>query len=399
MKGVKCFLKSNIRLLSGGIIAVILSLFVVNNTSAFMLGSQGEVTLWDVQAFLNSGGNYYDRYGSLQAFNNNPSNYKIDISEGSALAPAYLYQLKFRGRKAFTDNSIFVLQLRYQTNATGDALGFTQDIDFSFKNTLLNKNCLVNQEVTMDGLVSPSYQGKSAPSDVVCTYWIYHWGDIAADFYMYPRIYYPIGYNYLYVSETLPYFTVYEESGSGSGATFDGLTEAQLNGEFKTWLNTKLEQIYSVGGDQLTAINQLKALMESQSSDITEISNTVQQMQQQEQQDRENMESQQSDIQSSSDSAQSDFTNQSSSLASNISSILDAFNTPATDCLISIQTGDNGVLIMNNINLCAIPQEMKNTIHIISTIIITLAVLWVTYSILTWSINLAEGFITNGVTK
>lgn len=134
--------------------------------------------------------------------------------------------------------------------------------------------------------------------------------------------------------------------------------------------NMNTGNIYSI----LESLNQIKTQINSNSQ-------SQQQQQQQDQEDRENIENQQSEVESSSSENSEDVASATSSVLQHATDIMAAFNTPATDCLISVQTGANGVLSLNNMNLCQAPNEILTLIRTISTIVITVAVLWLTRSV------------------
>lgn len=103
---------------------------------------------------------------------------------------------------------------------------------------------------------------------------------------------------------------------------------------------------------------------------------------QQEQQDRQDYEDAVDDSETGAQDAGADVDNASSTIVGNISSIITAIiNSPSTDCMLSVHTGASGVLQLNNMNLCSAPPEVLNLIHVISGIVVTLAVLWTAYNL------------------
>ena len=109
--------------------------------------------------------------------------------------------------------------------------------------------------------------------------------------------------------------------------------------------------------------------------------------------DRDNIESQQSDIDSDSSDLGSDAESATSTLSGNISSIIGAFSTDATDCIIPVNTGN---LDLNNLNICSMPSEFRSMTNNISSIVITVAVLWTSYSIIRQFLGIYESFLAGG---
>lgn len=103
---------------------------------------------------------------------------------------------------------------------------------------------------------------------------------------------------------------------------------------------------------------------------------------QQEQQDRQDYQDAVDDSETGAQDAGADVDSASSTIVGNITSIVNAIiNSPSTDCMLSVHTGASGVLQLNNMNLCSAPPEVLNLIHVISGIVVTLAVLWTAYNL------------------
>lgn len=110
----------------------------------------------------------------------------------------------------------------------------------------------------------------------------------------------------------------------------------------------------------------------------------------------DNIEAQSDDIDSSADSLGDSASSATSSIIGNITSIIGALSTNASDCLISIQAGDNGALQLTNMNLCSMPTEMHTLVHTVSSIIVTLAVLWTSFNLLREFLDIYESYLRNG---
>lgn len=132
---------------------------------------------------------------------------------------------------------------------------------------------------------------------------------------------------------------------------------------------------------------------------LSDINDTLEEQNERDQQDRDNLENQAQQTESDADSAQQDVESSTASIMSNITGIVGAFNTGPTDCVVSIQTGANGSLALNNMNLCSAPESVKNMIHNISSIVVTVSVLWVSYSVLRQFLDIYEAFLANGGIK
>lgn len=118
------------------------------------------------------------------------------------------------------------------------------------------------------------------------------------------------------------------------------------------------------------------------------------QQQQQDQQDRDNLESQQTEVNSSAESAGDSIDSATSGLQANISSIIGAFSVaPSSDCLINVNTGN---LNLNQINLCDVPSEVLNLIHTVTALIVTVAVIFISYSLISAVLALFNEFFGGG---
>lgn len=138
------------------------------------------------------------------------------------------------------------------------------------------------------------------------------------------------------------------------------------------------------------------SLIETQNGLIQDTNNLLQQEIDQDQQDRDNIEQQSSDNEDSAEQASQGISDASSSIIQHATDIVGAFNTSATDCIISIQTGASGALSLNNMNLCQAPNEILTLIRTISGIAITIAVLFITRSCLLVVFDLVST-LTTGV--
>lgn len=143
--------------------------------------------------------------------------------------------------------------------------------------------------------------------------------------------------------------------------------------------------------NQSSDISSIKSLVE-QIKNNSSVAGVVQEQQatndkldrewQQEQQDREDYQDAVDDSQTGAEDAGADVDSASSTIVGNITSIVNAIiNSPSTDCMLSVHTGASGVLQLNNMNLCSAPPEVLNLIHVISGIVVTLAVLWTAYNL------------------
>lgn len=98
-------------------------------------------------------------------------------------------------------------------------------------------------------------------------------------------------------------------------------------------------------------------------------------------QDRNDLEQQSGDIDSEAQDTSSDLSNASSNIFTQASNILGAFNTPSTDCIISVTTGSQGSLKLNNMNICNMPSEMRSMTQTILTIVVAIAVLLIGWNV------------------
>lgn len=116
----------------------------------------------------------------------------------------------------------------------------------------------------------------------------------------------------------------------------------------------------------------------------------------QEQQDRSDYEDAQTDSQ---DSA-SDATDETQTATANLTTIIgslvsDIKDTPASNCQLPVNDmGANGVLDLGTLDLCQLPTEFRNTITIITSIVVTLACFWLSYSLLRTIIDFLESMST-----
>ena len=133
----------------------------------------------------------------------------------------------------------------------------------------------------------------------------------------------------------------------------------------------------------------------SQNSNTQAIVDELEEQNDKDDEDRDNLQDQQEATQDAADDVSDDVSSATSSLSQNISTIIGAFSTNATDCLISVTTGANGVLQLSNMNVCSLPTEMHNLIHIVAAVIITIAVLFISFNlineVITLIVNLAGG--------
>lgn len=110
-------------------------------------------------------------------------------------------------------------------------------------------------------------------------------------------------------------------------------------------------------------------------------------------QDRSDIQNQQSTNDSSASSDQSVVQGATQNVFGLIGNIVGAFDTPASDCVISITAGDNGAFQLNNINLCDAPPEIRSLTSSIATIIVTVACLFSAYTLITAILNLIRGVV------
>lgn len=78
--------------------------------------------------------------------------------------------------------------------------------------------------------------------------------------------------------------------------------------------------------------------------------------------------------------------------------ILEVLKTPASDCFISVTTGSNGVLKLNNLDLCRAPNEILGLIQAVAGLVITVSILWTCYSIFLAIMSLINEFFNSGGT-
>lgn len=204
-----------------------------------------------------------------------------------------------------------------------------------------------------------------------------------------------------------PRDNVYNVSTTISGNRYisDGVYTTQYaysaNNSFESYLSVEVTDNSQSNAIQQTtdAVNNVNNTLQQTNNALNNVNNSLQEQNNRDQQDRDNLENQAQQTESDADSAQQDVESGTASIMSNITSIVGAFNTGPTDCVVSIQAGANGSLALNNMNLCSAPESVKNMIHNISSIVVTVSVLWVSYSVLRQFLDIYEAFLANGGIK
>lgn len=168
------------------------------------------------------------------------------------------------------------------------------------------------------------------------------------------------------------------------------LSDIRSNTEATATLNQQIRnQLISLN----TTATNIYSILQTMNDRLQSVNQSATNQAQQDAEDRENAQQSVDDSQTDASQAGQEVSNASASVTNSMSNIISSIiNSPATDCIISITTGSNGALQLNNMNLCSAPPEILNLIHTISGIVITVAVLWCAYSLFNAVMSILEWF-------
>lgn len=99
-------------------------------------------------------------------------------------------------------------------------------------------------------------------------------------------------------------------------------------------------------------------------------------LQNQREEDEQMMEDAQEGAEEGANNSSTNVSSSTGNFMSSIGAVIGALNSPGTNCDVYMNFG---ILNLGNVNLCQIPNGLKNIINGLSTIAITLAVLWTSY--------------------
>lgn len=146
--------------------------------------------------------------------------------------------------------------------------------------------------------------------------------------------------------------------------------------------NNKLEAIRQGMQNTYNQLQDIKSYLNDNQNTLDDIKDNQDAQATQDAQDRQDAQDAVDGSETSAEASGQAVDNATSNVTGSMASIVGAIiNAPTTDCLISITAGEKGVLQMRNLNLCSAPTEVLSLIHTISSIVITLAVLWCAYSL------------------
>lgn len=354
MRGLKCNLHKRSLLLLLPLF-VFLPLFHGNNVSALKAAYQADVLQ---VMYAGGGGTVFNTWSSSGRSNTfSPTNantfdysaigftaYKQGLS-GSSAAPYQRVRIQFEmffaiGPNAIDNAPIFGCPKRYVSIGATDIV--ITDCDMTI-NTILNSASIVN------GTATDSFSTNSVVYNVS----------------------YDIELVYLRSEESTTDYQIYMYGSWFSYKPISGLTSFSLSFSRPVITIYESEESFLVQGI-------IDALNDSNEKD---------------EQDRSDIESQSSSTDSSASSSQSAVQSASGSVISHITSIVGAFSTSSSDCLINIDTGN---LQLEEINLCSAPNEIRTLINNIMTLIVTVSVLLCSYSLIRQFLNIYESFIGSG---
>lgn len=241
--------------------------------------------------------------------------------------------------------------------------------------------------------ISALFYATGARTSTVFWYWVYN-----------PNITLSNGNN-IYVSITSPSYAIVSEPLSSTDISaiksdLSGILDALKSPTGDEWLDNINGKLYNI--QQYTQwtnadIYAIRGLLEDiKAQSDTGVSERLDRQWNQEQQDRSDYEDAQTDSQ---DSA-SDATDQTETATANLTTIIgslvsDIKDTPASNCQLPVNDmGANGVLDLGTLDLCQLPTEFRNTITIITSIVVTLACFWLSYSLLRTIIDFLESMST-----
>lgn len=376
MKGRKC-----VKLLIG--LATLLLAFVLNLTnisfaSAFSFGGVGSTasygaTLYGTryQTMASSGPELIFTPGA-ELFQ---SYYITDITTSSSSPTSTRIlqaniDLGVNSNNKIPAGSLFAFTLRAYTSSNNEGLSFNA-FDPGSGWILLNQHCTNLKTTTINSI--------QQPMDISCTFWGYTSNDITLSLLLNGTMNFPYATGRVYSTASINYVKLNSESGAA------GLTETELNGQFRQWLGDQLGYMYNQRADILDAIDQLAVLLQTQNSSQADVKDAIddlvekqEQQQQQEQQDRDDLTEQASDISSDGESAGSQVTNASGNLMNIITTFIGIIANPnRSDCTIN---ADMGHMNLGNIDLCQL--SVPPAISTIATVLMIGVIIPVVISII-----------------
>lgn len=346
MKGLKW--KSFVKF--GVLFTSLFATFVITSadTNAYSFDYVYNTPVYGGTIYGDKGGNSFTR----ESYVLNGSSYQITVNDTTGVQTySKVSRISFDigpNNWYIPANSIFNFTVRYYTNSPDDGVSITSEY-LSANAIILDKSCINQHSAVIN-------TGDTYNADLYCTYWAYTDSDIRLGFDLWVDAYfpYPRYSGQIWIPQVINYAVI---TSDGSGGTFNGLTEAQLNGDFKTWLQSQLTLIYNNGGSQLTALNQIKALIQSQGATESQIKESIDDLvdlqeaqQAQDEQDRENITGQQTDLSSDSSDSQSDAQSTGTTLLAAFTAFVNALtNANPSNCNIDM---DMGNLDLGVVNFC-----------------------------------------------
>lgn len=344
------------------------------SVSAYSFGSSGELT-WGVSSSSCTPNNYaaYARmyFNDLDGTRTyyatplgNASGIRFDFS--SLPSAGMVNYIRLYSYSSIPQNSFVSFYLRYWgANPNGSA-------DVNFNGFIMSNG--YPYDISCSNNIDHINGNDSVNIDRTCLLTYYYTGETTDSLYLSGKLYYSVYGGGIQILPGSYMQVINDSSGSGSG-----LTEAQLNGDFKTWLQAQISNLYSQGADQLTALNQIKIALNANKETSETTNELIQQLIDEQKEEKENLEKATEDAEGSASEAGAEAEEATSNLIETSTNIINAIkDTPATNCNIRIKRGafDTGEL-----NLCNAPDEIKTAIGAIITIPVTIAGFRIAYAI------------------
>lgn len=127
-----------------------------------------------------------------------------------------------------------------------------------------------------------------------------------------------------------------------------------------------------------------------QNSSTAGVVNELQEMNDRDEQDREDFEQAQQDAQDAADDSAQDFSDSSQSLLSAMGTVVGLVrDTPATNCQIPVNDiGPNGVLDLGNVDVCSIPNDVKQVLNRVFGLVMIVASAFLAWNVFNMGLNL-----------
>lgn len=135
-------------------------------------------------------------------------------------------------------------------------------------------------------------------------------------------------------------------------------------------------------------VNQILAKMDA--SSVAGVVSELQEMNDRDEQDREDFEQAQQDAQDAADDSAQDFSDSSQSLLSAMGTVVGLVrDTPATNCQIPVNDiGPNGVLDLGNVDVCSIPNDVKQVLNRVFGLVMIVASAFLAWNVFNMGLNL-----------